>query len=197
MTPVIPPTSRYALKEWAVVIDALASGRQTVLFRKGGIIEEKGDFRVEHKAFFLYPTYLHEDPSRVIPEASGVFKRVREAQPAYGKVVLSLYGIVDEAILVEDLAVLKKLAPFHILSHDELRKRFYYRDRPGLYVLLLRIYRLQEPYQLPVTEAYAGCKSWVDLGIDLSTAGARPALDHEVFQIRIQKIQSLLKSDHP
>jgi len=154
------------------VVDALAAGRQTVLFRKGGIIEDKGDFRVEHKAFFLYPTYLHEDPSRVIPEASGTFERVREAQPPPATVVLSLYGIVEEAIRVEDLTVLERLAPFHILSNDELRKRFHYRDRPGLYVLLLRVYRLQESYQLPVTEAYAGCRSWVDLGMDLSTIGS-------------------------
>jgi hypothetical protein len=37
-----------ALKEWAVICQALAEGRQTILLRKGGIAEPGGAFRVEH-----------------------------------------------------------------------------------------------------------------------------------------------------
>ena len=41
------PENRSALKEWAVVARALGSGRQTLLLRKGGIHERRGEFEVE------------------------------------------------------------------------------------------------------------------------------------------------------
>ena len=39
-----------ALKEWAVVCDALRDGRQICLLRKGGIREEAGVFLHDHGA---------------------------------------------------------------------------------------------------------------------------------------------------
>ena len=57
-----------AFKEWAVVCEALKSGRQTVLIRKGGIREEDGIFRVDDEEFFLMPTYDHQTPKLVKPE---------------------------------------------------------------------------------------------------------------------------------
>src|SRR5919206_951628 len=50
-----------ALKEWAVVCRALAEGRQSVVLRKGGIIEETRDFALVERRFLLYPTYEHQD----------------------------------------------------------------------------------------------------------------------------------------
>ena len=49
-----------ALKEWAAAIKALENGTQIFIMRKGGIIEETRDFRVQSEAFYLYPTYEHQ-----------------------------------------------------------------------------------------------------------------------------------------
>ena len=49
-----------ALKEWATVVKALENGNQTILLRKGGILETTG-FNVNSKKFFLFPTYEHQD----------------------------------------------------------------------------------------------------------------------------------------
>ena len=49
-----------ALKEWAVVCRALEEGRQTVLLRKGGILEFREGFEVKHDRFMLFPTYEHQ-----------------------------------------------------------------------------------------------------------------------------------------
>ena len=57
-----------AFKEWAVVCDALKTGRQIVLVRKGGIREEEGVFRISDPEFFLMPTYEHQNPMLVQPE---------------------------------------------------------------------------------------------------------------------------------
>ena len=45
-----------ALKEWATVVNALENGDQTVLLRKGGILEDSSGFVVESEKFFLFPT---------------------------------------------------------------------------------------------------------------------------------------------
>src|SRR4051794_41807531 len=56
-----------ALKEWASVIDALGSGAQIVLIRKGGLADES--FGVEAQRFYLFPTNYHDaggaEPSHV------------------------------------------------------------------------------------------------------------------------------------
>ncbi|MGI0041714.1 MAG: DUF1802 family protein, partial [Nitrosopumilaceae archaeon] len=50
-----------ALKEWATVVKALENGNQTVLLRKGGILETDSGFNVESKKFLLYPTFEHQE----------------------------------------------------------------------------------------------------------------------------------------
>ena len=49
-----------ALKEWATVVNALENGDQTVLLRKGGILEDSSGFVVESEKFFLFPTFEHQ-----------------------------------------------------------------------------------------------------------------------------------------
>ena len=46
-----------ALKEWAVVCQALEEGRKVLLLRKGGIMEYREGFQVKHNSFMLYPTF--------------------------------------------------------------------------------------------------------------------------------------------
>nr|AIE90576.1 DUF1802 domain-containing protein [uncultured marine thaumarchaeote AD1000_04_G03] len=43
-----------ALKEWATVVNALENGDQTVLLRKGGILEDSSGFVVESEKFFYF-----------------------------------------------------------------------------------------------------------------------------------------------
>ena len=45
------------LKEWATVVKALELGKQTVILRKGGILETASGFNIESKEFLLFPTW--------------------------------------------------------------------------------------------------------------------------------------------
>ena len=49
-----------ALKEWSIVCKALESGKQSILLRKGGILEYKNGFEVSQKIFLFYPTLEHQ-----------------------------------------------------------------------------------------------------------------------------------------
>jgi len=57
-----------ALKEWATVVNALENGDQTVLLRKGGILEDSSGFVVESEKFFLFPTFEHQEKIHVKPQ---------------------------------------------------------------------------------------------------------------------------------
>jgi len=46
-------------KEWDVVCEAIGSGRQDVIFRKGGIHEGRDGFSFKHPEFYLFPTLFH------------------------------------------------------------------------------------------------------------------------------------------
>jgi hypothetical protein len=52
--------SRFALKEWAVVIEGLKAGRQLILLREGGVQDGRGGFHADHREFFLFPTFEHQ-----------------------------------------------------------------------------------------------------------------------------------------
>ena len=52
-------------KEWQVVCDALAEGRQTVILRKGGIHEGREGFSFAHERFYLFPTRFHATSEQV------------------------------------------------------------------------------------------------------------------------------------
>ena len=51
---------RVALKEWAVLVSAMARGDLIAMIRKGGIREHRAGFDVRHDRFLLYPTFFHE-----------------------------------------------------------------------------------------------------------------------------------------
>src|SRR4051812_32337221 len=72
---------RFGFKEWAVICQALATGRQAVILRKGGIAEEGGVFRPEHARFWLLPTYLHQNADGLKPEAAAVLGEVERDRP--------------------------------------------------------------------------------------------------------------------
>ncbi len=56
------------LKEWATVVKALEHGKQTIILRKGGILETASGFNVESKKFSLFPTWEHQEINHVKPE---------------------------------------------------------------------------------------------------------------------------------
>lgn len=153
-----------AFKEWAVVCRALASGRQSLILRKGGIAEVNGEFRPEHDRFVLYPTHFHEQQRKGIkPEFWPLLDEVeRDRRPA-GIVRLSHVVTVSTIRLLDELDDVLALDPHHIWSEETVRQRFAYRN-PGLYLLTVSVTPLPTPVEIVETPEYTGCKSWVELG---------------------------------
>ena len=182
---------RIAFKEWAVVCRALAEGRQALILRKGGIAEAGGQFRPEHTRFWLYPTYLHEKPDGIKPEAADLLRAADTNRPPAGTMRLSHFAEVHGVYHVKQLFGALLLDDLHIWSEQTVRQKFEYRS-PGLYVLPVRIFRATTPAELSETPAYAGCKTWVELDRDLPAAGATPVLTDAAFNEMLDTIDRRL-----
>ena len=187
------PENQFAFKEWAVVCAALASGRQTVILRKGGIHEGREGFRVEHREFWLFPTGFHQQRDDVIPDAWPLLEDVQSrGQPS--QIALSMYAVVEEVQHITDRAALSRLNGQHVWSESTVEQRFDYRS-PGLFALVVRVFRRPTPFQIADSPYFAGCKSWVDLPSALSTTRLQPVLNDATFNRQKQEIQQLLVSE--
>lgn len=170
--------NRYAFKEWAVVCHALGTGRQSLILRKGGLHEPRDGFQMEHSEFWLFPTRFHQDPAEISADARVLWEAAQMSAPLAGTIDISLYATVEEAVRVDDIAVLPRLTGLHAWSDETLRKRFDYKT-PGLSALLVRVYSLPAAIRIPESPHFAGCRSWVDFPADIPTTGLQPVLNDD------------------
>jgi hypothetical protein len=185
--------NRSALKEWAAVEDALAMGHLTVLVRKGGIYEKRGEFDVEHREFWIYPTGWHQNESELRREIVEHLGDVPRFAP--DEIPFRLYCVVEDALRVESVDALLRLREVQPFTDDTLRSRFEYRGKPYLHVLIVRAFRLPEPVVVRNTPAYEGCVSWVELDEALSTAGAQPVMMDAQFARARREVLARLGED--
>lgn len=171
-----------ALKEWAVLVEALASGRQSVLLRKGGIVEARRGFEARHPEFLFFPTFEHQHASFIRPEHDDLFERAkRDYQP--GALRIELYAHIVEVLAAPfEPSPLRAASGLHIWNDRYIEQRYEYRPDLPLYVLLVRAFRLREAVVLPMRSSYAGCKSWVNLTEDVDVSGAVPVLGDGEFE---------------
>jgi hypothetical protein len=181
-----------ALKEWAVVCRALEDGRQSVLLRKGGIIEETRDFALVERRFLLYPTYEHQDLSSVQEPYREWFRESLENRPPSNVVRISSWAEVTDLFLTHDIDAVLRLSDLYAWSDDYIRMRMAYKPRKPMNVVVVRTWRLPAPVDVPVLEHFAGCKSWVPLENGVPLEGSMPALSDAVHEERVSRVPALL-----
>jgi hypothetical protein len=181
-----------ALKEWAVIVDALGAGDQTILLRKGGIADVGGEFHLESESFCLWPTYLHQDNDLLRPAETARLRASLAAQPSPDEVDVTVWAEVAHIHIVPSRAALDGLADEHIWSAAYLDQRWRYRPDLPLYLLVLRAHRLAHPLRLAESPAYRGCRSWIDFAAPPELPPWRPALADAAFAARAQAVARAL-----
>lgn len=151
-----------AFKEWAVICEALAAGRQSVILRKGGIAESGGVFRPEHSEFLLYPTFFHEHRVGVKPEFLPLLDHAEANRPEPGTIRFTHFVRVTDVKHITDLDAALALDSLHAWTPEVVKQRFHYRT-PGLFALTVSVFKLAEPQVRVERPEYAGCKTWVEL----------------------------------
>jgi len=143
-------------KEWAVVCQALGEGRQRAIVRKGGIAEGCNGFAFRYPEFFLFPTFFHEQLSRVrLPSA------VLPIPPS--DIEIQFLVRVKEARVMTDWEEVRALEALHILQESVVRERFEYDEAPGVHVAFVDVFRLDHVWRFPDSKTFGGCRSWVPL----------------------------------
>ena len=173
-----------ALKEWAVVQRSLLEGHQIVLLRKGGLIEESGDFDLRATQFLLYPTYEHEtERAGDLQPCFGQWLAEEEARKTLpGEIRLEAAAEVTDVVRVDDREKLLTLAPQHIWSPQFVHGRYDWEPYKPVFVLLLRAYTLAVPAVRSVLRQYGGCRSWIEMAEPVSAAGATPAVSDARYE---------------
>jgi len=187
------PTSQIALKEWAVIVEALGTGEQLVLLRKGGILDVGGEFSMEASQFVLWPTYLHQDTDWLAEPFHDRLAPCLADRPDEPETYrLSLYAETAAIIQVPSRAHLDKLAGEHLWSAGYLDMRWKYRPEIPLHLLILRVFRLPEATLVHETSAQRGCRSWVELDEAIAADEAVPVVDEAEFSRRCAAIRTAM-----
>ncbi len=153
-----------AFKEWAVVCEALGSGHQSVLIRKGGIAEGRAGFEFRHDRFLLFPTWFHEQvASTTLPSDTPI------PPPPEGEITLRHAATVEWTGLVTDRAAAHRLRDLHVLRDSVVDDRFDYDEADGVHVAFVRVHHLNPPLTLELLKKYGGCRSWVEVPDDPAT----------------------------
>ncbi|MBX6396059.1 MAG: DUF1802 family protein [Alicyclobacillaceae bacterium] len=186
-----------ALKEWAVALRALDQGKQIILLRKGGIVEETKEFRVAGTSFFFYPTYEHQKKELIKPEwHEALEETIRGVSMPVREVTVTHAAQVVEDIELLDENKLRQLDHLHIWAPHYAAERLHWKPKKPLHVLAVRVYRLEEPRTIPVRDAYLGCTSWVRLQDAVDSRG-KPVLSDETFQRHIAELHAALGLERP
>jgi hypothetical protein len=159
-------------KEWALVCQELAAGRQSIILRKGGIAEGREGFRFLHPEFFLFPTLFHEQVSKLtLPPETPL------PQPAPGVHSVTHRVLVEWTRDLTDWNQILRLAPFHIWTEQVIRERFEYEEKRGLSLAFVRVCSLSQPLVFSDAPKYGGCRSWVQLPECSSSEPSEPVLE--------------------
>jgi hypothetical protein len=162
-----------ALKEWKSVIDALGSGAQIVLVRKGGLADQS--FGVEAQRFYLFPTNYHD--------AGG-------SEPTH--VRITHWAEAVKTWQIRDAAMLPRLEALTILDQAAIETRYRFRRDQAINVIAVRAYRLANPADVVMKAEYSGCRSWVSIDEEIDIDGSVAALSDDTLDAQINSIDMLL-----
>jgi hypothetical protein len=185
---------RGALKEWAVLVDAMKRGELVAMVRKGGIREQRAGFSVRHDRFLFYPTFFHEKVNELAPRYAASLETSHANKPETGTIRIDAVADVVGVWQVSDLESLRAIEGEHGLSWSAVESRFHYKNKPGVQVVAVRVSTLAEPVVVPEIRRYLGCVSWVQLDDGIDVSNVNPVLDDASLMMRVARIRNALSA---
>lgn len=171
-----------------MIVDALGRGQQVIILRKGGIIEDKGQFTVDYDQFWLFPTLFHQQMESVVSDAQKDLNQFQSRFQSDGKVQIQFFVKAEKVVESTNLPKVRNLAGQHIWKDSVIEERFHYGKKNSIHLILTRVYRLPVPVTVPLLPIYGGCKSWVELEQTLSTDTLTPVLSDAEFESKADRV---------
>ena len=182
-----------ALKEWAVVCEEVMSGRQVVLLRKGGILEQKKGFQIEHETFLLYPNTEHQSRDQLKPSFHSKLDKYGPPPRESGKISVPGFCRVVDIVKTTEANRLRALEPLTCWTQALFDMRINYKPEKPNYVVTVRAFRFAEPITVPYHADYAGCHSWVPLKEVLALNSGTPVLSDSEFEHKRQEVLKVVQ----
>ncbi len=184
-----------ALKEWSATIDALASGDQLFLLRKGGIRETNRHFELANRRFLLYPTHFDEAHTLLKPE----FQHLIGAESDGSKESLTFraWAEVVNVLSIDRVEHLDLLFDSHVWTEEFVAKRIAWKPRHAASLILLRTHVLSDAISVQVEPHHKGCKSWVDIEPGIDIRGSMPVHNESEWNGRVGEIKGLIQEMVP
>lgn len=179
-----------SLKEWATVVRALEDGKQTVILRKGGILEVASGFKVEAGKFLLFPTFEHQNKQNLKPKFLKYLEEVESEMPPEGYNRITSYAeVLDEADVSSDEKI-NRLSNFHIWSDSYIEERKKWKPEKPMKAIFLKVYKIL-PIDVPLKSEYQGCKSWIEINAKIDEG--KPVLDEEKTRSLLKEFQEVVR----
>lgn len=177
------------LKEWATVIKALEQGKQTVILRKGGILETASGFNIESRKFFLFPTWEHQEIKHVKPEFHNFLTDVLNKKPDKGFNKITSYAEILFEKDVSSVETINKLSSFHVWSDSYIEERRNWMPEKPMKAVFLKTVIIPE-FNLPLQPEFQGCKSWIEINSNFQKG--RSALGDNEMKERLQDFREIV-----
>ena len=194
-----------ALKEWAIVCKALEEGRQVLLLRKGGITEYRQGFEIKHNKFLLFPTFEHQSREYIQPDYINnldILLKYQLTTPYHptansGRNKITSYAKVIDVKEVNDKSILRKLEKYHIWNDRYVNLRMDYNPKKPISVLLLRVYKMNNPLEVDIKHEWAGCRSWISIEFEFpqlitNSTNSRDNNDDPLYLPHVQQEQPVI-----
>jgi hypothetical protein len=178
-----------ALKEWATVVSALESGDQTVLLRKGGILEAASGFVIESKKFLLFPTYEHQSFDNIKPQFAHHLESAMAKKPNEGTNKITSYAEVVAQADVTSEKKINELSKFHIWSDSYIKTRMNWMPDKATKAVFLKTYKVPE-FEITSKPEYQGCKSWID--INANQISGEAVLNDSELSSRLKEFEEII-----
>lgn len=183
------------MKEWAVAVEALEAGATIMLLRKGGIRETGKNFSIQHTQVWLYPTYEHQKPNLLKPEYAN---KVTAVESGWHPETVRIGSVanITKVLPLQNPDRIRLMQPYHIWNEQMISDRLKWKSDRPLFILLLKVYKLDRPILIPYHSSYGGCKSWINLQESIALEKLTPVLADDVYAQKVEQILNLISSQN-
>lgn len=189
---------RYALKEWGATVETLGQGQIIAIWRKGGledtpsVLTPSTEFNIEQKQFVLFPTNTHQNLNKIKREYWHLIDEKSKPNKD-NQIRVGYWAEIEGTLEINSLEQLLSISHQLVNTDEHLISSWnLYPDHKGK-LLFLRVHKLNNPILIPNSPDYAGCKSWIELKIDIPKIGSKPVLSYKDFNIKARFVKALLE----
>lgn len=191
----LPESCAFGVKEWAVVVEAIRSGKQCYLLKKGGLTEpDHPDFERPGGIFGLIPTWHKQSPDHLRAESCREFKEVLEGDDASESYSITTVVDITEQVVLSNPIRAHRLWERHVWRADYITERINTRPEVPLHLLFVRAYELSKPVVISRGDSFNNMRHWVDLGEEASLDEAKVVLKDPEYKRETRIVRELLNA---